>query len=465
MTEGKSSMNTECQFALVRSQVKRTNEARRALASLSTEHRRHILRAIADALESRSSEILAANAEDLRAARRDALAPPLLKRLKLSEEKLTTLSRGIREISKMPEPIGRVNQRMEVSEGLVLDQVTTPIGTLLVIFESRPDSLPQIASLALKSGNGLVLKGGKEAERSNACLHRIIVETVARETGGAVGQDVISLVTSRAEIAQLLELDELIDLVVPRGSNALVRYIQENTKIPVLGHADGVCHVYIDESADLEKATRITLDAKTNYPAACNAMETLLIHKSLVERGEANTLLRALSESNVKVLGGPRAVGLGLVSEDDSLESYLLKSSDEKSEDLFHVEYGDLICACEVVSSLDEAISHCNRHGSGHTESIVTEDLDLAERFLQEVDSACVFHNASTRFADGFRFGLGAEVGISTSRIHARGPVGVEGLLSMKWILRSTLESGHTVGELSAEGGAEYTHRRISLND
>jgi|GEM_PF-3967 len=437
----------------LRAQIERTNEAKRALVALSSEERTRVLRAIADALEERAGEVLEANDDDLKRATLSDLAPPLLKRLKLTEEKLKTLATGIRDIASMPEPIGRVVHQLEVSPALDLERVTTPIGTLLVIFESRPDSLPQIAALSLKSGNGLILKGGKEAERSNACLHALITETVERETRGAVSRDVISLVTTRAEISQLLALDDLIDLVVPRGSNALVRHIQSSTKIPVLGHADGVCHVYVDEAADLDKAERVAVDAKVNYPAACNAMETLLLHESLVSSGGADRLLRALRRAGVSVLGGPRAVELGLIDPEH------VASPELPDGDALHVEYGDLICAVEVVGGVEEAVAHCNTHGSGHTETILTEDEATAERFLNGVESACVFLNASTRFADGFRLGLGAEVGISTSKIHARGPVGIEGLLTSKWVLRSTRAIGHTVSEFSEEGGPQYTHK------
>lgn len=442
----------------IRDQIEKTNIARQALSTLSSELRQQVLKAIADALEARCDDILAANAEDLKQAAINDLAPPLLKRLKLTKEKLYTLATGIRDIAEMPEPIGRVVHQLEISTELNLDRVTTPIGTLLVIFESRPDSLPQIAALSLKSGNGLILKGGKEAERSNKCLHAIITETVERETDGIVSRDVISLVTTRAQISQLLALDELIDLVVPRGSNALVKHIQNNTKIPVLGHADGVCHVYIDAEADLDKALRIAIDAKTNYPAACNAMETLLVHESLINSGVADRLLRELRLAGVTIYGGPKAVESGLIS-----AGHLAVSSDtEESADPLHIEYGDLICTCEVVFDLAEAIEHCNRHGSGHTECIVTENSESAERFLAAIDSACVFVNASTRFADGFRLGLGAEVGISTSRIHARGPVGIEGLLTSKWVLRSSRALGHTVSDFADEDGLKYTHRSHS---
>lgn len=441
----------------LRAQIERTNEAKRSLAQLPSEQRRLILDAIADELEEQAPLILSANAEDLAQAERDQVAPPLLKRLKLTEEKLSTLARGIREIAKMPEPIGQIIHQLEISPELHLDRVTTPIGTLLVIFESRPDSLPQIAALSLKSGNGLILKGGKEAERSNACLHKIITETVERMTEGLVRRDVISLVKTRSEIKQLLALDDLIDLVVPRGSNALVRFIQDNTKIPVLGHADGVCHVYVDQSADLQKAIRVVLDAKTNYPAACNAMETLLLHESLIESGAADRILRALRLAGVTLLGGPRAIKLGLIPSEQAVAL-----SDVEGGDPLHIEYGDLTCACEIVRDVEEAIQHCHDHGSGHTECIITETEEVAERFLSGIDSACVFWNASTRFADGFRLGLGAEVGISTSRIHARGPVGIQGLLTTKWLLRSSRDIGHTVGEFSEQEGPKYTHRSPS---
>lgn len=443
--------------AALRAQVERTREARQALVALPSEERAKILFAVADALEARSAELLEANQLDLEAAQEQGLAGPLMKRLGLSESKLKTLSAGIRDIARVEEPIGRRLSALEVSPELRLERVTAPLGLLLVIFESRPDSLPQIAALSLRAGNGLILKGGREAAHSNEALHRVITEAVEESSGGRVSRDVISLVTSRGEISQLLALDDLIDLVVPRGGNALVRHVQNSTKIPVLGHADGVCHVYVDEHAELAKATRVVVDAKVNYPAACNAMETVLIHRSHVATGEADKLLRALRKAGVTVLGGPKAVDEGLIS----AAHVAVPLNPKESLDPLHVEYGDLTCACELVESLDEAIAHCNRHGSGHTESIISEDHERVERFLREVDSACVFANASTRFADGFRFGLGAEVGISTSRIHARGPVGIEGLLTSKWLLTSSRAEGHTVGEFSEEGGPRYTHKPL----
>ena len=440
----------------IRLQVENTRAAKQALVTLSAEQRTQVLLGIAEALETHQAQILAANDLDLAAAQKNQLAPPLLKRLGLSKQKLDTLASGIRDIAHMPDPIGQTIKALEVSPELNVHQVTAPLGVLLVIFESRPDSLPQIAALSLKSGNGLILKGGKEAAHSNQCLHQLITDTIERVTDGMVGRDVINLVTSRAEIAQLLAFDDLIDLVIPRGSNALVQYVQDHTKIPVLGHADGVCHVYVDSDADLVKAQRICVDAKVNYPAACNAMETLLIHQSHIRSGAAHQLIEALRGAGVRVLGGPRAIREGMMPPEDAVVVYL-----DEQDDPLHMEYGDLICTCEIVDSLDAAILHCNTHGSGHTESIISENHVHQERYLNEVDSACVFVNASTRFADGFRLGLGAEVGISTSRIHARGPVGVHGLLTTKWQLRSTRENGHIVGDFSSSTGLKYTHKPL----
>ncbi len=328
----------------------------------------------------------------------------------------------------MPEPLGRLVRHTELTDGLVLRQETAPLGLLLVIFESRPDALPQVAALALKSGNGLVLKGGREASRSNRILHRVIGDAI----GERIPREVIGLVETRAHIADLLELDDVIDLVIPRGSN-------ENTRIPVLGHADGVCHVYVDDSADLDMAIEIVGDSKRDYPAACNAMETLLVHRALARDGRLERLLGALD--------GVRLFG-------DAETGRLLDLPVAES---LHTEYGDLAAAVVLVSDVDAAVDHVHWHGSGHTEAIVAGDPSVAERFLARVDAACVFHNASTRFADGFRFGLGAEVGISTSRIHARGPVGVDGLLTTRWKLTG---AGHTVGQFKA-GRWRWQHRAL----
>ncbi|CAI9273569.1 unnamed protein product [Lactuca saligna] len=360
----------------------------------------------------------------------------LVSRLALKPGKVASLAKAIRVLANMEEPIGQVLKRTELSDGFILDKTSSPLGVLLVIFESRPEALVQIASLAIRTGNGLLLKGGKEAKRSNAILHKIITSAIPESVGGGL----IGLVTSRDEIPELLKLDDVIDLVIPRGSNKLVSQIKSSTKIPVLGHADGICHVYVDKSADMEMAKNIVLDAKTDYPAACNAMETLLVHKELMENGGVNELLIELQTKGVSINGGPRA-------------SSVLNLTPAPS---FHHEYGSMNCTLEIVDDVYAAIDHIHKHGSAHTDCIVTEDREVADLFLSQVDSAAVFHNASTRFSDGFRFGLGAEVGISTSRIHARGPVGVEGLLTTRWIARG---SGQVVDN---DKGVVYTHKDLT---
>lgn len=420
----------------------------RKLQSLPLQVRQGILNAMASALEDRQDELLEANAKDLAAAEKDGLGLVLKKRLKLTPEKIATLAAGLRQLADLPDPLNVVQKKREIAPGLELSLVTVPIGVLMIIFESRPDSMPQISALALASGNGLLLKGGKEAVHSNATIHQVLGDAIEAGSAGEIQRDIIGLVTSRGQVADMLSLDDVIDLVIPRGSNDLVSYIKANTRIPVLGHADGVCHVYIDSSAQAEAASRIAVDAKTDYPSACNAMETLLLHEDCVSNGVGPAVLMALRAAGVKCLGGPRAMKMGLC-DNPAVEP--------------KCEYGDLTCQVEVVSNLDEAVEWIHAYGSGHTECIVCSPNDnpVAEEFLRRVDAACVFTNASTRFADGFRFGLGAEVGISTGRIHARGPVGVEGLLTTKWQLRS-LEGTNTVTEFAGEKPAKkYTHKEL----
>jgi len=336
----------------------------------------------------------------------------------------------------MEEPIGHILKKTEIADGLILEHMSCPLGALLIILESRPDALVQIASLAIRSGNGLLLKGGKEAMRSNAILHKVITGAIP----DTVGKNLIGLVTSRDEIPDLLKLDDVIDLVIPRGSNKLVSSITQSTKIHVLGHSDGICHVYIDKSANAAMSKCIVIDSKTDYPAACNAMETLLVHESLVKTREFRELILELKNQGVILYGGPRASAELNIPETHS----------------FHYEFNSLACTIEIVNDVHAAINHINRYGSAHTDCIVTDDQKVAEIFLQNVDSAAVLHNASTRFCDGARFGLGAEVGISTNRIHARGPVGVEGLLTSRWLLRG---SGQVV---KGDKGVVYTHKNLS---
>ncbi|KAL6326757.1 hypothetical protein AAG906_010932 [Vitis piasezkii] len=412
-------------------------ESSRRLQAMSSQDRKKILLDIANALETNEELIKIENDADVEAAQLAGYEKSLVSRLVLKPGKISSLANSIRVLANMEEPIGHVLKRTEVADGLILEKMSCPLGVLLIVFESRPDALVQIASLAIRSGNGLLLKGGKEAKRSNAILHKVITEAIP----DSVGKKLIGLVTSREEIPNLLKLDDVIDLVIPRGSNKLVSQIKDSTKIPVLGHADGICHVYVDKSANMDTAKHIVLDAKVDYPAACNAMETLLVHKDLVQTGGLNQLIVELRNEGVTLYGGPRA-------------SALLNLPEAHS---FHHEYNSMACTVEIVDDVHSAIDHIHRHGSAHTDCIIAEDLEVAEVFLRQVDSAAVFHNASTRFCDGARFGLGAEVGISTSRIHARGPVGVEGLLTTRWILRG---NGQVV---NGDKGVTYTHKELTL--
>jgi len=427
------------QLASGQQQARAARRSARALQQLSHDERVEVLRAMASALEANAAEILSANEKDV-AAYRGSVA--LAARLVLSANKIARVAEGIRALAAQPDPIGRIKRHVELSPGLVLEQETVPIGVLLVIFESRPDVLPQVAALAIASGNGVLLKGGKEAIHSNRVLHATLCGAIEAVTGGRVSGSVLGLVHGREEIAALLRLHGDIDLVIPRGSNQLVQHVMSSTRIPTLGHADGICHVYVDAHAEEAKATALVLDSKTDYPAACNALETLLLHERHVESGAAARIVAAAAAAKVVVYGGPKAsAALGLPPAES-----------------LRVEYGELAMALELVPDVNGAIEHINSHGSGHTDVVVTEDAAVAAAFLKGVDSADVFHNCSSRFADGYRFGLGAEVGISTSRIHARGPVGVEGLLTTRNRLVS--DSAHLVSEFSS-GKRRYTHRDL----
>ncbi|KAK4579286.1 hypothetical protein RGQ29_029099 [Quercus rubra] len=411
-------------------------ESSRRLQAISSHDRRKILLDIADALEANEKLIKTENEADVATAQQAGYEKSLIARLALKPGKISSLANSIRVLANMEDPIGRILKRTELADGLVLEKTSSPLGVLLIVFESRPDALVQIASLAIRSGNGLLLKGGKEAKRSNAILHKIITDAIPDSVGGKL----IGLVTSREEIPDLLKLDDVIDLVIPRGSNKLVSQIKNSTKIPVLGHADGICHVYLDKSANMDMAKRIVVDAKVDYPAACNAMETLLVHKDLSQSEGLSELIVDLRVEGVTLYGGPQA-------------SCLLNFPEARS---FHHEYNSLACTVEIVDDVYAAIDHIHQHGSAHTDCIIAEDQEVADVFLHQVDSAAVFHNASTRFCDGARFGLGAEVGISTSRIHARGPVGVEGLLTTRWILKG---SGQVV---DGDKDIVYTHKDLT---
>ena len=416
--------------------------AQRRLASAGGETRDRVLGRLAGLLRDEAERLLAANRLDLDAAAESRLAPPLLKRLELSEAKLETLIEGVEALAADEDAIGRVLRRTELDDGLVLRQVASPIGVLLIIFESRPDAAVQIGSLAIRSGNGVLLKGGAEARHSNRALVDCMRRALEAE---GLPEEAITGVEGRAAAQALLEHDELIDLVIPRGSGELVRAIQSSTRIPVLGHAEGICHLYLDAAADPETARRLAVDAKCDYPAACNAAETLLVHREFLP--DLPGVATALTEAGVELRADPEALphcpGAVAAGPEDGA-----------------VEYGDLVLAVRTVGSLEEAVDHIHRFGSAHTDAIVSEDAEACRRFLDTVDSASVFANASTRFADGFRYGLGAEVGISTGRIHARGPVGVEGLLTTRWLLEG---SGHRVADYGP-GERSFTHRQLSAD-
>jgi glutamate-5-semialdehyde dehydrogenase len=414
--------------------------ASRHLAITPSELRVAVLLRLADALERQEATLLAANAEDIRIAA-DTLDASTLQRLKLDVPKLAAMAQGVRAVAALPDPLQRVQLRRQLDEGLELTRVACPLGVLCVIFESRPDALIQISALALKSGNAVLLKGGSEARHSNAAL-LALVQGALRETG--LPETSVQGLPDRASVATLLQRPDLVDLVIPRGSNALVRSIQDATRIPVLGHSEGICHLYLDAAADTAMAVALVRDAKLQYPSACNAVETVLIH-----RRAAAHLLPALVADLV-----PR----GLELRGCSACTTLAPSIQAATQLDWDTEYGGPILALKVVEDLDEALAHIRTHGSGHTEAIVTEDAAAATRFLAEVDAAGVFHNASTRFADGFRYGFGAEIGISTGRIHARGPVGIEGLLSYRYLLRG---SGQRVQDYSGPTARRFQHRDL----
>jgi len=423
--------------------AKNARQGSRRMVSLLPEQRADIIRHLAGSLLTNEREILAANEKDLDAAQARGLTGPMYDRLVLTRAKLEDLAKGLNQIADSSiTNVGRVVRRTKISSSLEVVQKTVPIGVLMVIFESRPDALPQVASLAIASANGLLMKGGKEAVHSNKALMSLVSEALGRHGCS----DAISLVSGRDEVADLLKLDSYIDLIIPRGSNELVKSIKERSKsIPVLGHADGICHTYLDQYADLEKSIKIVVDAKTDYPAACNAMETLLVHESLLDSDVFYKVCKALKEAGVEIFSGPR------------LSQTLTFGPPEAAKLAF--EYGGLACTVEVVGSMEEAVDHIHKYGSSHTDVIVTEDQETAEKFLGAVDSACVFHNTSSRFADGFRLGLGAEVGISTGRIHARGPVGVEGLLTTKWEVRGEADTAREY----AKGEKAFLHEVMPL--
>ncbi len=423
----------------------KVTEAQRAalrLANVDESERNRALRSIADAIRDREAEILAANADDVEAAEamleRGEYTEALVDRLKLDSGKIEDIAGMVESVAEQGDPLGKTLDARELDADLELYRVAVPIGVVATVFESRPDALVQIAALALKSGNAVILKGGSEASESNRILHSIIEEATAELPDGWA-----QLIEAHEEVDRLLELDDKVDLVMPRGSSEFVSYIEENTQIPVLGHTEGVCHVYVDGEVDFGMAEEIAFDAKVQYPAVCNAVETLLVNES-VAADLLPSLVERYEDAGVELRGDDATreiVDVGAATEDD-----------------WQAEYGDLELSIKLVEDVYAAIEHINENGSKHTESIVTESREAAETFMTGIDAASVFHNASTRFADGYRYGLGAEVGISTGKIHARGPVGLEGLTTYKYYLEG---DGHLVASYSGEDALPFTHRDI----
>ena len=419
--------------------AKKAKSASILLSAVKTDVKNTALAKIAEALKSRSAEIIAANQKDLRLAEKNKLAGPLLKRLKFDEGKIADTIAGIESLIKLADPVGQTLTATQLDEGLNLHKVSCPIGVIGVVFESRPDALVQISTLCLKSGNAVLLKGGSEAANTNKILTKVIADASVKAN---IPDGWIQLLETRQDVAEMLKMDEDIDLVIPRGSNEFVRYIMNHTNIPVLGHADGICHVYVDAGADIDMAVKISVDSKCQYVAVCNATETLLVD-SKIAKEFLPKVKAAFDAKNVELRG------------DKNTRAFIkAKPATEKD---WSTEYLDYILSIKVVDGVDEAIEHINHYGSHHTDAIVTRDKAAAEKFLDLVDSAGVFWNCSTRFADGYRYGLGAEVGISTTKIHARGPVGLEGLLIYKWKL---LGSGQIVADY-ADGRKKFTHKKL----
>jgi glutamate-5-semialdehyde dehydrogenase len=425
--------------------IQRTRTAAIALAKLPSEAKNTALEAIAVALEQQAEMILVANQKDVTAANANKLPSALIARLKLDASKLKSMVAGVRDVIRLDDPIGDRQIHRELDTGLVLERLSCPLGVIGVIFEARPDAVTQIAALGIKSGNGVILKGGSEAVHSCEAIAFVMYKALEElfTKHGGVSPHVVQLLTTRAETLAILKMDKLIDLIIPRGSNQFVRYIQNNTHIPVLGHADGVCHLYVDESADLDKAVAIAVDSKTQYPAACNAIETMLVHNAIASKF-LPLALAALQERGVELRGCDRTrkiIAINPANESD-----------------WAMEYCDLILSIKIVDSLEEAMTHITTYGSKHTEAIVTEDQAIANIFTSDIDAAGVYQNCSTRFADGFRYGFGAEVGISTNKMPPRGPVGLEGLVTYKYRL---VGNGHIVADYAGNNAKAFTHRDL----
>lgn len=430
---------------MIKETAQKAKSASIILSSLNTDLKNYALNSIAQNLEINKEKIFEANRKDLEEAEtmvsNGELSKSVYNRLKLDENKFLAMVQGVKDIVKLDDPVNKTLLATRLDDGLDLYKISCPIGVIGVIFEARPDVIVQISSLAIKSANSVILKGGKEAKNTNETLYNIISSALNNVEN--FPENTISLIHTREEVAQMLNLDKYIDLIIPRGGNKLVKFIKENTKIPVLGHADGICHIFIDESADINKAIKISIDAKTQYPSACNSVETILLHNNLTDKF-VKEFIKNLQNADIQIKGDERI---------QKASSDITPATEED----WGTEYGEKIVSVKFVNNLNAAIDHINNYGSGHTESIITENKENAEIFMNLVDSAGVYHNASTRFADGFRYGFGAEVGISTNKTHARGPVGLEGLTIYKYKLYG---NGQIVDDY-AQNKSQFKHEKL----
>ncbi|MEM0950992.1 MAG: glutamate-5-semialdehyde dehydrogenase [Cyanobacteria bacterium P01_H01_bin.74] len=435
-------------LALLETGLQQSKKAAGQMTLLTAEQKNAALAGLAKLIDENRTSLLEANQADLQAAKESGLSKALFNRLKLDDNKLTQVVQGINDLMQLPDPTNQVLSRTELDTDLVLEKQSVALGLVGIIFESRPDVLPQVVSLIIKSGNAVVLKGGQESSQSNLAMMTLIKKLT--EQLDFLPEGWALLLDSREAVHQMLYYPQYIDLIIPRGSNQLVQTIMANTAIPVLGHADGVCHIYIHDSADIVDALAVVIDAKTQYPAACNAVETLLIDESIAESFLIG-FWEVCASTGIALRGCKQSQQ---ILADDG------KSIDLASDEDWHTEYGNLTLAVKVVSGVEEAIGHINQYGSHHTDAILSAEKPVIEQFLNAVDSACVFANASTRFADGFRFGFGAEVGISTAKIHARGPVGLEGLVTYKYKLRG---KNQVVNDYTGSNAKTFSHKPLTL--
>ena len=420
--------------------ARRARTAALKLSNVNTDSKNQAILEIANEIDRVRFKLQEVNKSDVDAATKNGLQSSLLKRLKLNDPKIDDIIKGLKSLVRLEDPVGKTLFSIEMDQGLELFKVSCPIGVIGAIFESRPDALVQISSLCLKSGNAVILKGGSEAKKTNHFLSELIRKKIAEVN--VIPKNSVQLIDTREDVKKLLELDEYVDLLIPRGSSSLVKFIKDNSKIPVLGHTEGICHEYVDKDADLNMAVEICYDAKVQYPAVCNSMETLLIHKDIAKQF-LPLIAQKYEEGKVELRGNTKA-------------RKILPKIKKASKKDWQTEYLDLILSIKIVESLQEAIDHINYFGSHHTDGIITNNKNIAQKFLNEVDSAVVLHNASTRFSDGYRFGFGAEVGISTEKIHARGPMGLDGLVSYKYII---LGNGQIVSSYVGKNAKQFTHR------